>query len=997
MKLLRLFAALLSALLPIVALPAPALAAPARDAAIEHAREPVWGFEDSDIPLDPAYRFGRLGSGLRYVIRKNATPEGTALVRMIVEAGSLDEKEAERGLAHFVEHMAFNGSARVPEGEMVPLLERNGLAFGADTNASTGFERTTYKLDLPRNDPALLDTALMLMRETASELMISPGAVDRERGVVLAEMRDRNTWSYRDTVAGTNFFYAGSRFAQRFPIGTEASIKTATAKRLREFYEREYVPGNVTVVIVGDFEPDLVERAILAHFADWTGPKARPRPDAGPIRNADIGRTDVYIDPAVSERIVAQRTRPYTYEADTVAARQENLLAQVGYGIVNRRFKRLSRSPDPPFRGAGFGTGDVFDSARATRLIVDTVDRTWRRGLIAAAREYRRALLYGFSEAEVAEQLANIRNSLENAAAGARTQSNGTLYAAVEALLSDGTVPSQPATVLARFEAFAPQITPERVMAALVADAAPLENPNIRLRTRFAPAGDADAVRAAWNEAMLAAVSRESSTDLAGFAYTDFGPAGVVVSDKREPALGIRQIVFANGVMLNVKHTEIEKDRVRFSVSIDGGDMLDTKANPLATEMVPYLDEGGLARHSSDDLQTILAGRSVSDGFRTSEASFDSRGITTPRDLEVQLQLLTAYIVDPGYRAEGQLQFRQQMNTYFKRKDATPGSALGAAIGGILSDDDPRFTLQPVEAYRRLTFAKLRRDIAGRLEFGAIEIGIVGDIEEEQAIALVAATFGALPDRERRFRDYSGQQQPRVFAEDRTRRVVRHEGASDQALLRFTWPTRDDSDMVEALRLDLLERVVRVELTDTLREKLGKSYSPQASSALSHNWKGYGTFAVQASVDVGEVAATSDAIRATIAALRAQAPSDDLLQRARQPLLERFQNALKSNAGWLALVDRAQSEPARIDRYLGAGEILMATTPADLQALALRYLDPDRAIRIVVVPQGVALAPEGDESDQASPIPAATSSSSANAPSSSRSGKPTAILPTPAS
>lgn len=193
------------------------------------------GFERSDIRPDPAFRFGRLANGLRYIIRRNATPAGTALVRLDVAVGSLDERKSERGYAHFVEHMAFNGSTRVAEGEMVRLLERNGLAFGADTNASTSFDSTLYKLDLPKADPALIDTALMLMRETASELTLSPEAIVRERGVILSEMRDRNSWQLRDTIANTEFFYPRSLFAARFPIGTAKTLQAANAKKLRAF------------------------------------------------------------------------------------------------------------------------------------------------------------------------------------------------------------------------------------------------------------------------------------------------------------------------------------------------------------------------------------------------------------------------------------------------------------------------------------------------------------------------------------------------------------------------------------------------------------------------------------------------------------------------------------------------------------------------------------------------------------------------------------------
>ena len=203
--------------------------------------KPGWAFTASDVPVDQAYGFGRLANGMRYVIRHNVNPRAQGLVRMEVAAGSLDESDAERGYAHFVEHLAFQGSTHVPEGEMVRLLERQGLAFGADTNAATGFEQTTYMLDLPRSDPALLDTALMLMRETASELDFSAGAVVRERGVVLAEMRDRNSWQYRESINRQAFMNPAARYVRRMPIGVTTTLDAATLRAVKMPYAGRFV------------------------------------------------------------------------------------------------------------------------------------------------------------------------------------------------------------------------------------------------------------------------------------------------------------------------------------------------------------------------------------------------------------------------------------------------------------------------------------------------------------------------------------------------------------------------------------------------------------------------------------------------------------------------------------------------------------------------------------------------------------------------------------
>ena len=917
----------------------------------EDAPTPTWSFADSDVPVDPAFTFGTLPNGMRYVLRENHTPEGTVLVRMRIGSGSLEETDEERGLAHFLEHMAFNGSKNVPEGEMIKLLEREGLAFGADTNASTGFETTTYKLDLPRSDPKLIDTALMLMRETASELTLSPEAVERERGVVLAEKRDRTTYSLKETQDEWAFVAPGARYPERLPAGAEDTLQRADSKALEAFYRRAYVPANAVLLVIGDIDPAKVERAIRERFADWSGRPAPASPRTGPLDLMRRGETDIYLDPALSERVTVTALSPWTRERDTVAQRRKNLLESIGYSAVNRRLAAIARSSSAPYRGAGFGTGDVFEDGRTTNLIVDALDGKWQQGLAAAARELRRALEYGFSDAEIAEQVAIARQAQENAARAAGTRSNASLVAAVEQLLDDDIVPATPQSALARFEAFAPSITPDAVLAALKADAAPLSDPLIRFQGRIAPDGGAQALRAAWDAAMAEMVTAPDAVVATTFAYTDFGPAGTVVADSVEPRTGIRQVRFANGVRLNLKRTALEDNRVRYVLNLDGGDLLATGEKPLATAMVDSLPGGGLGKHSQDELASLFAGRSVSLNLASGGDTFVSGGATTPRDLELQLQVLSAALTDPGYRKEGEDRYRRSIANWFLRKDATPGGALGSAIGGILSDNDPRFTVQPKGAYQKLSFAELRETIGDRLAHGAIELALVGDIDEAQAIKAVAGTLGALPAREPEFLPRENARQ-RTFTAKRDPRTVAHTGEPDQALLQLVWPTTDDSDPAEVQRLELLERVVRLELTDEIREKLGKAYSPGATSAPSTVWRGYGTFTVSASVDVADVDPTRAAIRGVMARLASEPIDADTLDRARRPLLELYDNALKSNAGWLQLAARAQSEPYHIDRFLAAKGLIESFTPQDLQPTAARYLAPDAAVEVLARPSG---------------------------------------------
>ena len=611
-----------------------------------------------------------------------------------------------------------------------------------------------------------------------------------------------------------------------------------------------------------------------------------------------------------------------------------------------------TREANAPFRNASFGTSDLFREARMTRLGVDTVDGKWRRGLVAAAEEYRRAMTYGFTAAEVAEQVANIRTASRNSAASEATRDHATLVGAVLALINDDRVPDTPRRSLERLEAFIPEITPDAVLAALKREVLPLDEPLLRFQGRIAPGGGEAGLRAAWREAMTRQLTRSESKAASSFAYTDFGAPGRVVSDTVEPQLGIRTLRFANNVRLNLKRTDLQKDRVLVQLSVDGGNMLATKDNPLATRMTSVLALGGLGKHSKDELDTLLAGRTVSSSVNATDETFTSLASTTPQDLELQLELLAAQVTDPGYRREGQVLFLQTINNMFASLRATPGSALSADLGAILSDNDPRFSLGKVEDFRALTFDKLKADISERLKNGAIEIGLVGDLDEDKAIALVGRTFGALPAREAEFRDWADRRE-RPFTASTAPRVLRHTGLKDQALVTVHWKSRDATDPVDAAGLELLERVVRLELTETLREKLGKAYSPGANSALSFTWKDYGTFSISVSVAVNEVPAARGAVAEVLAGLAAQPIDADLLLRARAPMLEDYDNALKTNAGWLALVDRAQTEPDRIERYVKGKDRVLAITPAQLQALAARYLAAQGGVEVTVLPEGV--------------------------------------------
>jgi len=909
----------------------------------------AWNFAASDIPFDSNIVFGVLPNGMKYALLKNTTPKDSVVLRMRFDVGSFAEADDQRGLAHFLEHMAFNGSTHVPEGEMVKLLERKGLAFGADTNASTGFDQTVYQLDLPNASDDLVDTGLMLMRETASELTIDPGAVDRERGIILSERRARDTYQLRSLIDQLDFQMQGMKVASRIPVGTEEVIRTAPAARIRDLYDRYYRPERATLVMVGDFDPAAMEAKIKARFADWQGRgPAGANPDIGKPDYARAAASDDFVDPAIQDSVTITAFRPWVQEADTKAKRARKLAEDIGESIVGRRLAKIALEENSPILAGYFSDAEgwkVFDQVTIGAV---AKEGAWKDALALVEQEWRRAAEFGFTEAEVAEQVANRRTALKNAVAGVTTRRSDTMADVLVDAADGDFVVVRPETSLAMFEAVAPSLTADAITAAFRKRMEGFSPPLARVTSKKPLDGGTGAILAALKASAQVAVTAPAQSKSAAFAYDDFGTPGKVVSDGRIDDLGIRRIRFANNVMLNIKKTDFQKERVYLSVRVDGGNLLATRDDPTKVALAGSLTVGGLEAHSADELRTILAGKTVSPGFGASTDAFGGSALTSSEDFALQAKLMAAFVTHPGYRADGLALIRRFLPQQYAANDATPAAVLGRDAAGILANNDPRAQTPPLEKLLALDWNQLKPAIADSLAHGAIEIGVVGDIDEQAAIDAIAATFGALPERRAAF-DPRTDARVRQYATDRSERTLIHKGPAEQAELRVYWPARDDSDLVEAMRLNLLARVMQLMLTEELREKLGESYSPGAAASLSDEYPGYGHLFAASNVDFKDLATTRAAIFAIAKELRDKPVDADLLDRARKPLLEAMTKARRENSYWLPYVSEATSQEARLDRSRKSIAIVEAATPADLETLAQRYLTDDKALVIKAI------------------------------------------------
>jgi zinc protease len=906
-----------------------------------------WGVPLTDVTPDPSIRYGTLPNGMKYAIKQNATPKGTASVRLRIAFGSIAESDKERGLAHFIEHMAFNGSTHVPEGDMVKMLERQGLEFGPDTNAVTSFDTTTYMLDLPKADAEHIDTAMFLFREVASELKFDPAAVDRERGVILGEKRARDNFQYHQVVDQLGFQIPETPYPHRLPIGVDAVLKTASADTIRNLYRRYYRPENATLVFVGDADPAVVEAKIRKAFADWRGTgSAGASLPRGKVDLARPAAFDTFVDPAVATTVNYTVARRWKDPADTLAERRRKMTDALATAMFNRRLQKLVNAPGSALLGGGMGTDEERDAARMTTVALAAKDGAWKEALTAVEQEVRRAVEHGFTAAELKTQLADTGGALRAAAEQQGTRTNQALANNILAVIDRDKFVTTPEFVADNFDTIAKTITPAEVDAAfreLWTGSAPLIHVSSKQDIPTAQ------LAAAFDASRAVAVAAPKDSAAQAFAYDSFGKPGTVVADSRVADLGLRTVRFANNVRLNIKKTDFETGRVRFAVRMGDGLLDLPRDKPGLAPMITMMSAaGGLEKHSTDELKEILAGKVVTLGSAVAEDAFVASGATTPQDLPLQMKVSAAYLLNPGFRPEAASKWANAVPIIEKQFDAQPEAVAGVRLPSLLASGDQRFGIPEADVLSKRDFAEAKMALAPVIASAPIEITIVGDVDEAAAIAAVASTFGALPPR--KLSDQVPADVRKVaFRTDRAPIVLTHDGPQDKAIVAGVWPTTDDSNFREVVGVRLLKDVLDLMLTESVREKLGDSYGVSLSDQMSDTFPNFGFLSASAVVAPDKADEVQQAIAEAAAELRAKPITADLLARARNPEVDKADRMLRDNGYWLGSLQKAQSEPDRLDRIRQYKGLLQSVTAADIQKLAQKYLQPGKLQQVRIV------------------------------------------------
>jgi zinc protease len=930
--------------------PAPSAKAPSTAATIKPAADlQPWPQEASDLKADPAAVFGKLENGLRYVILPTKAP-GRASLQLYMRVGSLMEADDQQGMAHFMEHMVFNGTKHFPAGQMVEYFQRLGMSFGAHTNAYTAWDRTVYQLDMPRTSEDFTSEGLKLFRDVVDGLLLEQKEIDRERRVILSELLYRNGVDYRAAVAGYEYLLPGTIVSQRMPVGKTEVLQAMRRPRFVDFYETWYTPGRATVIAVGNFDAKMVERLIKQDFTDAKARRGeQPDPNFGKVVATRGTTARVHVDAeAQSVSVDLAKVAPDANLADSRAQRRHDLPLEFANAMLNTRFSKLAAARNSPIQSGSANFVRLFNLSEVKGVSATCQPAQWKDALAAVEQELRRAMLYGFSEAEFNQVKAGTLSSFQAAADQAETRVAAGIAGGIAAGLAEKSVFTSPSENLALAKRMLAELTKEECEQALRAawqspDVSILVSGNVPLS-----ADATDTVLAAYRESLANPVVPVDAEKAAPFAYTDFGPAGKIVKREELTDLGIIETTLANNVRVNVKRTDREKNTAVVQIRFGGGVLELPADKPALAKLADgVFIAGGLKAQSVDEFNQALAGKNVRIAFGVDQDAFVLGGRCSPADLDTELNLCTAYLTAPGFRSETLPQYLQAAESSYAAALHTPEGVIGNEVNSFLHGGDPRFSLPSRDALRKLTLDDVKAWLKQPLETGYMEVAIVGDVDPDQALQLVAKTLGALPRRDAEKPTFTSQRQVKypVGVKAREFRVA---ADTPRAVSVVTWPVMEAESIPRDRRLTVLAAVLGDRLRLKIRQELGATYSPMVDAFSSDVFSNYGFIGVQLFVEPKQLAEIGPLVAKLGGELGHGKISDDEFDRAIKPIVSSLDDL--DNVYWLGVVGQCQERPELVKAARERKADNLSITKTEIEALAKKYLSQDRATVIGVSP-----------------------------------------------
>ena len=904
------------------------------------------------IPPDPAVRTGTLANGLTYFVHENDEPENRAALRLVVNAGSILEEDDQLGLAHFVEHMAFNGTRNFEKQELVDYLESIGMQFGPGVNAYTGFDETVYMLTIPVDDPEIVATAFQILVDWAGGVGFDPEEVDKERGVIIEEWRGRRGGLARIQDEQIPVMFHGSRYADRLPIGDPEIVESAPVERLRSFYADWYRPDLMAVVAVGDFDGDEIESMIQDYFGALANPEnPRPRTEAEvPIDHPPL--VTIATDPEMPQTQVGVLYKQAPSPRGTIADFRRARVRSLYSGMLNERLGELTVQADPPFLAAGAGGGSLVRGVEASEFYAGVTEDGIERGLDALLTEAERVARHGFSASELEREKASLRRSYEARLAEAANRSSSALAGRyVDVFLTGNPFPSVE-TEMALLDAVLPGIT--------------LEETNAYAQDWLTERGRVISVAGPQKEGLATPTEDDVTAVFAAVSAKEIAPyedseidapliaeipeGSPVVSEESVDEIGVTIWELANGVRVVLKPTDFRDDQVIFSGTSPGGISLASDEHfHNAGFAGTAASQGGVGEFDQIALGKKLTGKraAVSAGIGSLTESIS--GSASPQDLETAFQLIYLRFTAPRRDETAFEAFRAQQLGVMANMGAIPVAALQDTLAVVLGQGHPR---APVTLARRLEIVQ-NADLDVALDFyrdrfadaSDFTFYFVGTFDLAGIRPFVETYLGGLPNlgREESWIDHGMDPPPGVIE-----KVVR-KGVEPQSQTLIAFLGDAEYSPEESAVLGATAEILQISLRELLREDLGGTYGVSVGGGIDYRPDEEYAVQIQFGSDPERAEELAAVVFEEIERLKTEGPTAENVTKVREQQRRSKETSLQQNGYWLGQLSSFESRGLDI-RLIPSYDLIEGWTAEQVQAAANRYLRTDRYVKFVLLP-----------------------------------------------
>ncbi|NOX33179.1 MAG: insulinase family protein, partial [Deltaproteobacteria bacterium] len=906
------------------------------------------------VKTDPGIVYGVLPNGFQYFLMKNSKPEDRVNIHLNVFTGSMNETDKQQGVAHYLEHMLFNGSEHFKPGKLIDYFQSVGMDFGADANAHTSFFNTVYDLSLPSAGNKQIDEAFTIIQDYAKGALLLDTEVDRERGIILAEKRERDSVSYRTFKKSLEFELPGSLYNKRFPIGIDRVLKKADRKLLKTYYDEWYRPDNMALVIVGDFDVNTVQAMLNKRFS-----KLRPRSffiDNKPLRTKWKDHKAVkafyhYEPEAGSTDITIETISWKPFKAQTLDDLKTITLKNIANSMLQNRLSRMVSRQTANFSEATVFSGSFLRHISMSAISASCDPDKWKVSLHQIENALRQGLTFKFTKKELDRVKADFISSLERDVNLAKSRKSSQLSEEIlrrinrkELLLS----PKQRKNFLKPYiESISLQDTRNALKEAWSkSHRLILVTGNAKIQTKHPETTILDA----YKKSKSLKVKNYQGFESKKFPYLKLPPSKSGIRNREDNAknLGVTIIEFKNNVRLNLKKTDYKQNEFLFKVCFGQGRKSEPVSKPgLALISDSVVNGSGLGSLDKDQLEEALAGKKVGISFSINENYFSLSGSGDPKEARLIFELIFHYLNDPGYRLEtlnlAKERYKQQYDSLIR----TPEGIMQIKGDLFLAGNDVRFGLPLPRTINRYTLNDIKNWLGPNFKNSPLEISVVGDFDLENMISLASKYIETFKKR-KKFPDTLINTGKINFPKGK-RLELMLDTKINKGVVHVAFPTDDFWNIMQTRRLSILSRVFSEKLRLIIREDLAQTYSPYVYNDPSMSFKGFGIMHAVVNVKPENYKFVYNKIKEIIYSLTTEGISKKETESALKPVLNRLELIRRTNRYWLnSVLANSSNYPQKFSWSQNMVNDYNSITNEDLILLAKKYLNINKSALIII-------------------------------------------------